>query len=180
MPRTVPAMANEVPGNYQTGALWNANVKALGDFLENKPIFSAYATVAQSIPNNVFTGVLLDTEVFDPDGGHSTTTNTDRYTCQVAGVYLLTGLVVFPATGTGTRGAGFSLNGATTVINGSENLTPVAAAIATTIAANPTYVRLDVGDYVSLAAYQNNGSALSTSAGVGGARSTFNAEWIAA
>lgn len=142
------------------------------------PYFSGYSTATQSIPNNVFTGVNLDTEVVDSHDGHDTATNPDRYVCQVAGWYLLTGEAVFSTSGTGLRGAGFSLNGATTVINGSENLVPVSSAVATIAPATPTYVQLDVGDYVSLCAYQNSGGALSNSAGVGGARNLLAVAWV--
>lgn len=180
MPRTVPVMATEVPGNYLTGALWNANVKSLGDFTTNKPVFSAYATTAQSIPTGAFTPVNLDTEVFDFDAGHNPAVNPSRYVCQVAGLYLLTGEVVFPTGGTGVRGAMFALNGGTTTgIIGSEQLTAPNATFATTVAPTATYARLAVGDYVSICGYQNTGSALSTTT-VGAAMSTFNVEWISA
>lgn len=178
MPRTAPVMASESPGNLLTGALWNANVKALGDFVTGKPIFSGIANTAQSIPNNVFTAMTIDTEVFDSDGGHSTTTNTSRYTCQVAGIYLLTGNVVLPASGTGTRGAEFNLNG-TTAINGSEQLIAPSPGFATTIAPTPTYVRLAVGDYVQLMGFQNSGSPIVTTT-VGAAMTYFSVEWIEA
>jgi hypothetical protein len=179
MPRLVPVMASEVPGNYVTGALWNANVKAAGDFLTGVPLFSAYAAAAQSVPNNVFTAMSLDTEVFDTDGGHSTVTNTSRYTCQVAGIYLLMGVAVLPASGAGTRGAAIGLNGSTTGIIGSEQLLAPSPAFATTIAPTPTYQRLAVGDYVSLLGWQNSGAAISTVT-VGAAMTSFTAQWVSA
>lgn len=180
MPRTVPVMPTESPGLYNTGALFNATMKALGDFLTGKPIFSAYQITAQSIPSGAFTALSLDTEVFDSDSGHSTVTNTSRYTCQVAGIYYLTGEVVLPALGTGTRGANFALNGATaTGITGSEQLIAPSPAFATTISPTPSYIRLAVGDYVQICGYQNSGGAISTTS-VGAAFSCFNVEWVSA
>lgn len=179
MARTVPVMAQEVPGNFLTGALWNANVKALGDFLSNMPVFSGYAAASQSIPTTTFTPMSLDTEVVDSDGGHSTVTNTSRYTCQVAGLYLLTGSVVFPITGTGVRGVSIGLNGATTGLAGSEQLVPVGAVFATTATATPTYARLAVGDYVQIMGFQNSGSAIATTT-IGAAYTSFSAQWVAA
>lgn len=180
MARTVPVAATEVPGNFLTGALWNANVKALGDFLENKPIFSGYQVAAQSIPTGTFTPLSIDTEVVDSDSGHSTVTNTSRYTCQVAGLYLLTGNVVLPAAGTGTRGASFALNGSTTTgITGSEQLIAPSPGFATTITPTPSYIRLAVGDYVQICAYQNTAGALSTTT-IGAAFSSFSVEWVTA
>jgi hypothetical protein len=172
-------MPTEAPGNYDTAALFNATMKALGDFTTGKPIFSAYATVSQSIPNNAFTALSLDTEVFDSDAGHSTVTNTSRYTCQVAGIYLMTGAVIYPITGTGTRGAAVGLNGSTTGIIGSEQLIAPAPGFATTVAPTPTYARLVVGDFVSLLGFQNSGGPLSTSS-VGAAMTSFSVEWVAA
>lgn len=180
MPRTVPIAATEVPGNFLFGALWNANVKAVADFLENKPIFSGYQAAAQSIPSGAFTALSLDTEVVDSDSGHSTVTNTSRYTCQVAGIYYLTGNVVLPASGTGTRGASFALNGATsTGITGSEQLIAPSPGFATTISPTPSYIRLAVGDYVQICAYQNTGGAISTTT-IGAAFTMFNVEWVTA
>lgn len=180
MPRTVPVMPSESPGNYNTGALFNATMKALGDFTTNKPVFSAYATASQSIPTGAFTPLSLDTELFDFDQGHSTVTNTSRYTCQVAGIYLLTGEAVFPTGGTGVRGAMFALNGATTTgIIGSEQISAPSATFATTIAPTPSYIRLAPGDYVSICGYQNTAGALSTTT-IGAAYTCFNVEWIAA
>ena len=178
--RTVPVMPTEAPGNYDTGALFNATMKALGDFLENKPIFSGYQVAAQSIPTGAFTALSIDTEVVDSDAGHSTVTNTSRYTCQVAGLYLLTGNVVFPASGTGTRGASFALNGATTTgITGSEQLIAPAPGFATTISPTPTYVRLAVNDFVSICGFQNTAGAVSTTS-IGAAFTSFSVEWITA
>lgn len=180
MPRTVPVMPTESPGLYNTGALFNATMKALGDFTTNKPYFSGYAVASQSIPASAFTPMSIDTEVFDFDQGHSTVTNISRYTCQVAGVYELTGTVVFPTGGTGVRGAMFALNGATTTgIVGSEQIVSPSPTFATTVSPTPTQVRLAVGDYVQLCGYQNTAGALSTTT-IGAAFTTFNVEWIGA
>jgi hypothetical protein len=180
MARIVPVVVSEVPGNYVTGALWNANVKGPADFLENKPIFSAYQATAQSIPTGAFTALTLDTEVVDSDGGHSTVTNTSRYTCQVGGLYFLTGNVVLPSGGVGTRGASFALNGATaTGIPGSEQLIAPSPAFATTIAPTPSYIRLTPGDYVQMCAFQNTAGALSTTT-IGAAYTSFSVEFVTA
>lgn len=180
MPRTVPVMPTESPGLYNTGALFNATMKALGDFVTGKPLFSGYATASQSIPTGAFTPLSLDTEVIDTDGGHSTVTNTSRYTCQVAGMYLLTGEVVFPINGTGVRGGLFALNGATTTgLIGSEQLVPPSTTFATTINLTATYVRLAVGDFVQICALQNTAGALSTTS-VGAAMNSFSVEWVSA
>lgn len=104
MARTVPVSVIESPGLSITSAWQNAQVKALTDFLTAPPVFQAYATTAQSIPaSNTMTPLNLDTEVFDSDGGHSTVTNTSRYTATVPSVYLVIGSVGWPANASGDR-----------------------------------------------------------------------------
>lgn len=146
------------PGDFITSAVWNANVKALGDFLLSPPIFFAYQATAQTVPNAAFTPVPLDTEVFDTEGGHSTTTNTSRYTFQVAGTYRVDGLCSFASNATGFRGAKLNLNGSTAVI-GSEQLSAAVGSFGTT-ATTSAYVAVNVGDYVEMSAYQSSGAGL--------------------
>ncbi|MFI2078458.1 hypothetical protein [Streptomyces triculaminicus] len=112
MPRTVPTSASVTPGQFITGALWNAQVKALNDFTTAPPVFSGYQTTAQSISNATFTSFTLDTEVVDSDGGHSTSTNTSRYTATVAGTYLVVGTAGWNGNATGYRRCRITLNGA--------------------------------------------------------------------
>lgn len=177
MPRTVPVMGTAIPGNYETAAFWNANVAALGNFMLNKPLFSGYLSTTQVVPSSgsAFTPVVIDTETIDTDAGHSTTTNASRYFCQVAGLYRLTGSVALAAGGTGARGADFQKNGVD--ILGSEQIVGPAPSFVTTISPVDTFVRLAVGDYVSLAALQTSGSNMNTVM-TGAAVCIFNVEWF--
>lgn len=143
----------------------------------NPPIFQGYLAGVQSIPNNAFTAVNIDTEVIDTHGGHNPASNPQRYVAQVAGVYELTGVVVFPASGTGTRGAAFGYNSLSVAITGSEFLIAPAPGFATTITAVSVHVQMAVGDYVTLLAFQNTGSAVNTSS-VGAAMNSLAARWV--
>lgn len=161
MTRVAPTMGTAVAGNYETAAFWNANVLALGLFLLSPPSFFGYQTHSaspQSILNNTFTAVLLDTEVYDPDGGHSTVTNTSRFTCQVAGRYQFDGTVAFASNATGFRAAKFQVNGATPSPVGSERAAAATSSFATVSVS--TELQLAVGDYVELMAFQNSGGSL--------------------
>lgn len=111
-------MANEVPGNMLTGALWNANVAALGNFVTAVPVFYGIQTVAQSIVGTAV--ILLDAENLDSDGGHSTVTNTGRYTPTVPGLYLVLCTGAFAINATGTRAVQVRQNGA--VIRSSQSV----------------------------------------------------------
>jgi hypothetical protein len=163
MARTPPTTATEAPGTYQTSALWNAQVKALGDFLLAPPVFAGYQSNAQSLTSGAFTPILLDVETLDSDGGHSTVTNSSRYTAQVAGTYLVTGSVVFTGNATGIRVAHVRVNG--TVVRGSQMILPANGTVQVPIPLSCP-ATLAVGDYVEVAGQQNTGSALTTYTGV--------------
>ncbi|MBF6049812.1 hypothetical protein GO001_32300 [Streptomyces sp. NRRL B-1677] len=111
MARTPSDPGQRSPGQFITGALWNAQVKALNEYLTAPPVFSAYQTTAQSISNPTFTSFTLDTEVVDSDGGHSTVTNTSRYTATVPGTYLVIGTAGWSGAATGYRRCRITLNG---------------------------------------------------------------------
>lgn len=160
MARTVPVMPSESPGYYLTGALWAASVKALGDFVTAKPIFFGYQATAQSIPNNAFTAVSLDSESVDSDGGHSTSTNTSRYVFQVAGRYRVHGIASFTANATGIRAVKLNVNGSGVVISSEQIVLPTGSVASTVLTSVP--VLAAVGDYVELLVYQNSGAALNT------------------
>lgn len=181
MARVVPTMGQASPGNYETGAWWNQNVQALGQFLLNPPRFSG--TLASTTFNiassaSTWTSVIIDTEAEDTDAGHSTTTNSQRYTCQVAGLYLVTGSVCFTANATGFRAAKFQVNG-TDVPGSEQTLTTVTAALPATVAPTPSPVRMAVGDYVLMQAIQNTGANLALTT-LGASQTRFDVRWIAA
>ncbi|MFE9372242.1 hypothetical protein ACFYM2_21080 [Streptomyces sp. NPDC006711] len=164
MGRTVPVAVTESPGNYDTAALFNAQVRDLNNFALAPPVFFGYATTSQSIPgSNVMVGLNLDTEVLDADGGHSTVTNTSRYTPTVPGLYLVLGSVGWPNTTAGDRRLQIGLNGGG-VIGSGTSFDPVNAvtsgqqALAFVTANGST-------DYIEVMAAQASGGSLNTSAG---------------
>jgi hypothetical protein len=183
MPRTLPVIATEAPGNYQTAALWNAQVAAtmqwlLGSGSNGLPMFYGYQATSQSMPSNVWTAVTIDTEVIDTDGGHSTVTNTSRYTCQVAGSYLVSGCTSFASNATDYRGAGIYKNGVQ-VVGGANTQIGNAATRTTIVVQSPIIVPLAVGDYIEMFGNQVSGGALSTQAdAAAGKNCSLLAIWI--
>jgi hypothetical protein len=129
------------------------------DQLENPPMAVLQQTVTQSVANGTWTAITFDTEVTDPYGGHSTVTNTSRYTCQLAGWYRVTVRAAFATNATGSRGARVHKNGA--YIQGGANL--VGAGTLNGIVEASHVLQLGLGDYVEGAAGQNSGGSLSTS-----------------
>jgi hypothetical protein len=116
MGRTVPSPPTETPGLFQTSALFNAQVRDLNNFTLAVPVFRGYQTSAQSCTNAAWVSVTMDVETLDSDAGHSTVTNTNRYTPTVPGTYLVMGTVAFAGSATTQRAARLTLNG--TVIVG--------------------------------------------------------------
>jgi hypothetical protein len=107
--------------------------------------------------------MLIDTEVEDTENGHSTTTNSQRYTCQVAGLYLVSGQVCFAYNANGFRAAKLRLNGSADVIGSETSVVPVTSgSLTTTVPTVPAYVRMAVGDYVEMMGIQNSGANLGT------------------
>lgn len=158
---TIPTVPTEAPGNFNTAALWNANILGGIGYLLAPVRFKGYASTTQTIVSGATPIALsLDTEMYDSDGGHSTTTNTSRYTVQTAGLYHVTGGLTFlTASATGTRTAVVMLNGANVV--GSMVQAAGSPSNGTGVQTS-TDVQAAVGDYIEIGAWQNSGASMTT------------------
>jgi hypothetical protein len=156
----VPIPASEVPGNFITSALWNANVYNGLTFLLNPPLFIGQQAIAQSFANQTWSTVSFDTTIVDSYGGHSNTTNSSRYTAQVAGWYTVAGLFVTQGGSNNIRAARINVNG--TAVVGTDGYSyPNGSSYETSAASAVRDVYLNVGDYVELGCWQGSGGALS-------------------
>lgn len=117
-------------------------------------------SATQSIANNTFTALALDSESYDTDTMHDTTTDNSRLTCKTAGTYRLVGAVAFAANASNYRIARLQVNGATVV---AQDLRPaqITPTDIVTLSVVADY-QLAVNDYVELLVFQNSGGALST------------------
>ncbi len=159
---TVPAPRTVAAGDGVTAALWNRDVRDSVNFLVGPPIALLRQTVAQSIPNNVFTVLLFDVEDLDRDGGHSTTADTSRYTAKTAGYYMVSVNVGYSANTTGGRALGLQK---TTAAGVTTNVSGIVSTPASGYDAHLSITRLlylAVGDYVEAKTHQNSGGALNT------------------
>ena len=174
---TVPSFTTFVAGAILTAAQLNTNIRDAGNFWLARPLFIGRATSGQSLTNITWTDIDLGVEDIDRDGGHSTVTNTARYTSPTAGYLLLAGGVSFVVNATGMRGARWALNG--TAINGAGAYIQAVAATDATVVAARTIFQLVNGtpDYVTLQGFQRSGGALSTSA-VAEAQSSMHVLWV--
>jgi hypothetical protein len=159
----VPTLASEIANNSFTAALAKAGIYNTGNFLLNPPLFVGTQTSAQSIPNtgSSWTAIGLNTETIDSYTGHDNVTNNSRYTAQVAGSYLVCGVVAYATNTTGVRAARIHYNG--NVIQGSAQMTLASPGTNLTGVTTPIRaVPMSVGDYVEVAAWQNSGGSLNT------------------
>lgn len=142
------------------------------------PLAYLRQVVAQPIPATAFTAVTFTAEDLDSHNGHSTTTNTSRYVCMRAGVYEVAGGVAFAPNTTGYRIPAIARNG--TIIPGSRvNALALPSGVVASIAARTIKVRLALGDYVELLAYQDSGGALNTDVSDVGMQSTMSVRYDA-
>lgn len=117
----------------------------------------AFNSANISLSAGAWTNITLDSENYDTDGIHSTSSNTARATVPagMAGLWAFDGAIEFASGGNGTiRGIRFFLN-ATTVI-GLVQL-PGTIEIVLTLAAK---YRLAAGDYVVMDGFQDGSGAL--------------------
>jgi hypothetical protein len=119
-----------------------------------------YRTATQSINSATVTNVLWTGEDYDNGGLHSLVTNTDRITIPTGGggLWYIGWNLTFTSGTTGVRAGFLSKNG-----NASHRIAQIEAPAASSGFAclhSATCLRLVAGDYITLAAYQTQGSAV--------------------
>ncbi len=164
---TIPVYRTWVAGEIVTAAELNSNIRDAGNFFLARPMALLRQTVAQSIPNNTNTPITFDTEDLDRDSGHSTSSNTSRYTSPTQGYFFQTGGGSTAASATGQRGVGWRQNGG--------GVNPVQTFMNTTAAggwSGPAVPEIffynGTTDYTELYVFQNSGGALNTLVTAGG------------
>jgi hypothetical protein len=155
----VPSTRTWVAGEVVTDAYMNNTIRDPLNFLLARPIFKGYQTVAQSIPNNTFTAVTLDSEAVDSAGGHSTVTNTSRYTAVYAGWYEKGGGATFASNAATRRLARPQVN-STAVVGSMSGIVGIANIVGFAYRADRIF--LNVADILEDALFQDTGGALNT------------------
>ena len=133
-----------------------ANLMAASGYTEGA---RAYHNVDQAIPNNTWTAVALNSELYDTDAIHDNVTNNSRLTCKTAGVYVITGHIDLEESTTGLRSLFIRLNGTTYIAEYQSNNVEGGPGFSwiTSIA---TIYKLAVNDYVELMIRQTSGGSL--------------------
>lgn len=118
---------------------------------------SAYNATNVNVANNTDVKISFDSENFDTDGYHSTTTNTSRFTIPSgkAGYYSCVAVANYASNATGYRDVAIMKNGAT---QGNNRVATISGAQIFVTCSAIFYAA--VGDYIELNQYQNSGSTL--------------------
>jgi len=135
-------------------------------------------SAAQSIPNATETIITFNTETFDTDAFHSTSSNTSRITIPAgkAGYYLINSQIMVDSSGSQTQG-GMRKNGSATSVYTYYSSTTGAALL---VLVN-TVVYLAVADYLEIFVYQGSGVAKDVLANSYTANASFfNASYLGA
>lgn len=103
----------------------------------------------------------FDSERFDTDSIHSTSSNTSRLTANTAGKYQIGGSLFFANNTTGARGLQIVLNGGTAI---AILRTPTVVGTDVSALQINTAYDLAAGDYVELVAYQTSSGSLNVTA----------------
>jgi len=117
----------------------------------------AYNSANISIPNATTTALTFNSESYDYDTIHSTSSNTGRLTAKKSGVYQITGGGAFAANATGGRQFAIRVNGSTYI--GATFVPTVGGSYTTNLDVSAMY-KLNLNDYVELVAFQTSGGSL--------------------
>ena len=120
---------------------------------------SLYKSTAQTASNSTWTAITFDSENFDVNGYHDTSTNNTRITIPSGkgGYYSLTGSLNWGGNTTGARTAAIYLNGSLNKVLGQHPST-----IANDVYTEFNYImNLSAGDYVEMYGFQLSGGNLS-------------------
>lgn len=120
-----------------------------------------YNSANISCASGAAVALTFDSERYDTDTIHSTTTNTSRLTATTAGKYQIGGSLFFANNTTGARGLQIQLNGATAIAI--VRIPTVGGTDVPALQISTVY-DLAANDYVELVAYQTSGGALNVSA----------------
>jgi hypothetical protein len=173
---TVPSTFVFSAGSVLPAATLNTYLSNAVAFFLSPPTFEGRQTSTQSLTSGAGTAILLDTEDVDNDNGHSTVTNTSRYTAQTAGRFQVSGGVGYASNATGARLAFFAINAGNNNGSGTE-LAAVGGGAVTLVPARTKTVFLNVGDYVELFGLQSSGGALGTDVTTLD-QSTMSVRWV--
>ena len=138
-------------------------------------VFVRQSAATTSISNNTNTTVLFDTEEFDTDAYHSTSTNTSRITIPAgkAGKYAINSAFFFQEAANGARVLNIYKNGS----NYARSQMPPNSVSQIAVTLN-LVMDLAVNDYIEVVVFQNSGGSLNLYGGSAPIQGLFSAYLI--
>lgn len=156
---TVPVIPTFTTNENLLSSDMNKIAAALQFLLYNKPLCKAHSTIIQTLTSQVTTVINLDTTDVDTDGGRNGVgSNTDRYVARTRGWYMVAATVGYAAPAAGSRFAIIMVNGVEQ--NGYSSAYTTGAVNAGINVSG--LVRLNVGDYLQIAGFQDSGGSINT------------------
>lgn len=116
-----------------------------------------YNSAIITVPHMTHTPLPMNSERWDNDDCHSTSTNNTRLVCKTAGIYLIWGNARFAGNASGIRRLSIRLNGSTFIA--ASTVHSVDASVVTYVDVS-TVFQLSADGYVELVAYQTSGGDL--------------------
>lgn len=100
---TLPTTHTVAVGDKITAADENTYVRDAVSFFSSVPRLHVYASGAQTLSNSTITVLTFDSELYDSDAMHSTSTNTSRLVVTTTGLYSVNVGVTFASNATSWR-----------------------------------------------------------------------------
>ncbi|MGL4256034.1 MAG: hypothetical protein ACRCSL_06825 [Microbacterium sp.] len=177
---TVPSVLTVAVGVKNRAADYLTYIRDAFSFLLSPPRSFVYNSAAISATNSTWTLYTADTELYDTDSQHSTSSNTSRLVCNATGLYHVTGILVFNANTTGYRSLNVRKNAAGAIGSGTSLYVASEAAVNGGSTTLPVAfdAQLTSGDYIEMFGWQNSGGALNINAG-GLGSCFFSMRWVA-
>lgn len=175
--------SSKTTGTLITAAIWNQDVVDNVAFLGNPPACRVYHTGAfpgpATINDNNEAAVAFDSERFDTDSMHSTSSNTTRITFNTAGLYIVTFTAALPSDTTYQRTyCHIKMNGTTTIAVGDSYAWPTGYNSAPFLNVTTVY-KFATTNYVEAFIFQdNNTGAAKVPTATGNFTPEFAACWI--
>lgn len=175
MPKTYTSVPSVSTGDVYQASTYNTYTAQNVNNLIVPAAVSAYHNTTQSLTNNAQTDLVFNSEYFDTDSMHDTSTNTGRLTITTPGIYVVTLNVAFAANATGQRILTILLDGTRIASHG------ITAGSAAVIRLGLTTIQsINNGSYLSATGFQDSGGALNALAddAANNTFARFSATWV--
>lgn len=164
-----------VAAAHNSGVAWQHGPTSLDlNRAWNPPTCRVYNSANISVPHNTLTLLTFNSERWDTDSMHSTSSLTDRITFNTAGLYVVTLQVNWASSAGANRSASIFLNGITIIAQEGPHSPPSAEVENTQLT---TQWKFAAGDFVNVQVYQFTGGAVNVQS-QGNWSPEFMATWI--